>query len=173
MQSPIRESISPNRTLPSNQFCREKIISLICHCDCDHSSIRHSSCIHLAHRNSDEHATKPTRSIIRTGRGRGSSVFRIIPTIVFFAVGVTESKCHARARRRWNGGLASERSRECLNSPMRRNGSAHTAAGDHTLMQDGDPAGGGALTKTWDHSMEEAGKSTARRSGPAKETAWR
>ena len=36
-----------------------------------------------------------------------------------------------------------------------KNESAHAAAGDQAFVQNGDPAGGGALAKTWDHSVEE------------------
>ena len=39
-----------------------------------------------------------------------------------------------------------------------KNESARAAAGDHALVQDGDPAGSGAFAKTWDHGMEKAGE---------------
>jgi hypothetical protein len=39
-----------------------------------------------------------------------------------------------------------------------KNESARAAAGDHALVQDGDPVGGRTFAKTWDHGMEEAGE---------------
>jgi hypothetical protein len=56
-----------------------------------------------------------------------------------------------------NGGNSREKSARRFKS-QKRERSARAAAGDHALVQDGDPAGSGAFAKTWDHGMEKAGE---------------
>jgi hypothetical protein len=57
-----------------------------------------------------------------------------------------------------NGRTRANETRAKIRITKAKNDSARAATGDHALVQDGDPAGGGAFAKTWDHGMEKAGE---------------
>jgi hypothetical protein len=100
---------------------------------------------------------KTKQAIIRTGTGQKKFRIGNIFRRSHFRRSVRKRTRLDLAGTEMNGGNSREKPARRFKS-QKRERSARAAAGDHALVQDGDPAGSGAFAKTWDHGMEKAGE---------------